>query len=397
MPKADNPPFRHGQSSTDILVVGGGVMGLWAALKAARAGQRVTLIERDRLASGASGGLMGALFPWMPDRWDDKKQFQFDALVALPEEIAALEADTGLSAQFRRSGRIIPFPKPHLVPIHARLERDAEANWNQPAGKFSWSVREGAPENLALAPEFTAHGHALDTLAARVSPRALTSLIAARLAACANVTIIAAAGVARIDAVAGRAELEDGTAIAFGHALVASGVASFPLLEALLPPLPKSLGQGVKGQAALLAADLDPAAPVVFLDGLYIVPHEGGVVAVGSTSENAYADPHSTDTQLERVLERARALLPALAGAPVIERWAGVRPKAVERDPLIGPVPGHANVIALTGGFKITFGIAHRLAEAALEFASGHAPAGLPESFTLRGQLARIGVASDML
>ena len=177
--------------------------------------------------------------------------------------------------------------------------------------------------------------------------------------------------------------------ITFSHALVCAGVESFPILQSLLPPLPKPLGQGVKGQAALLAADLDPSLPVVFLDGIYVVPHEGGFAAVGSTSENRYDDPSSTDHQLDTVIEKARALVPALRDAPVVERWAGIRPKAIGRDPLVGPVPGHPNVIALTGGFKITFGMAHRLARSALDPVLGSNTAPLPENFTLAGQLAR--------
>ena len=176
--------------------------------------------------------------------------------------------------------------------------------------------------------------------------------------------------------------------IAFSHALIAAGAESFPILQSLLPPLEKPLGQGVKGQAALLRADLDPASPVVFLDGLYVVIHEGGLAAIGSTSENSYGDALSTDARLDAVIARARALVPALRDAPVVERWAGIRPKAIGRDPLVGPLPGHGNVVALTGGFKISFGVAHRLAVSALDAVLGRDLAPLPESFTVAGQLA---------
>ncbi|RYE54439.1 MAG: FAD-binding oxidoreductase, partial [Rhizobiaceae bacterium] len=136
-----------------------------------------------------------------------------------------------------------------------------------------------------------------------------------------------------------------------------------------------------------LKADIDPGRPVVFLDGLYIVPHEGGLAAVGSTSENHYADAGSTDARLDDVIARARNLLPELHDAPVVERWAGCRPKAIGRDPLVGPLPGHANVIAMTGGFKISFGIAHRLAISALDSVLGTRRAPLPANFTVEEQL----------
>lgn len=375
---------------TDILVVGGGVMGLWAALKAAEAGLSVTLVDAGTIGGGASGGVMGALFPWMPDRWVDKKQYQFEALVALPAEIARLEAATGLSAHYRRVGRIVPLPGLHLRAIARRHQADAEANWRHGDQRFHWHLRDGAPDAPAIAAESCAGGHVLDTLAARVEPRALVRLLFAALDRLPRVRIVEHAALASLDPERGRAEVAGGNVpdtLTFSHAVIAAGVGSFPILERLLPSLPKRLGQGVKGQAALLRAEIDPASPVVFLDGLYCVPHEGGRIAVGSTSENSFAEPLATDTQLDDVVARARALMPALRDAPVIERWAGLRPKSIGRDPLVGPLPGHSKVIALTGGFKITFGVAHRLADSALDVVLGTSNAPLPADFTVEGQL----------
>jgi len=58
----------------------------------------------------------------------------------------------------------------------------------------------------------------------------------------------------------------------------------------------------------------------------------------------------------------ARVLCPALADAPVVARWAGLRPKCHERDPIVGILPDAPGVAVATVGFRITFGIAHRLA-----------------------------------
>lgn len=376
--------------TTDLLVVGAGVMGLWTALRAAEAGLSVTLVDAGSIGQGASGGLLGALFPWMPDRWNAKKQYQFDALVSLPDDIIRLEALTGLSANYRRVGRIVPLPKPHLRDIAEQHQRDAETNWQAASQRFHWHLHDGMPEGLAIDPESCAAGHVVDTLAARVEPRALGRLLRTALATQPAVSIIEHAALRALDPARGRAEIATlSGSLAFSHVVIAAGTASFPILETLLPPLPKPLGQGVKGQAALLRAGIDPARPVVFLDGLYVVAHEGGLVAVGSTSENSFGDPHETDAQLDAVVARARALLPDLADAPVVERWAGIRPKSIGRDPLVGPLPGHANVIAMTGGFKISFGVAHRLAISALDFVLDTALAPLPANFTTPGQLKR--------
>jgi len=388
MAPADSPLSGSGQLIADVLVIGGGIMGLWGAVKAADAGLSVILVDASEVGRGASGGLLGALFPWMPDRWDQKKQYQFDALVSLPGEIGRLERETGLSANFRRAGRIVPLPRPHLREIALRHQRDADTNWRQGDHRFHWHVRDGEPEGTYIDPAACAAGYILDTLAARVEPRALMAVLKAWLMRQPNVRIIEHAKVERLDAGRGRAEISEAS-LTFSRALIAAGAQSFPVLQSLMPPLPKPLGQGVKGQAALLKADLDPTLPVVFLDGVYVVPHEGGFAAIGSTSENHYDDPLSTDHQLDAIIEKARNLIPVLRDAEIVERWAGIRPKAIGRDPLVGPVPGHPNIVALTGGFKISFGMAHRLADSALDHVLGRSTAPLPENFTLEGQIAR--------
>jgi glycine/D-amino acid oxidase-like deaminating enzyme len=170
--------------------------------------------------------------------------------------------------------------------------------------------------------------------------------------------------------------------------IVAAGYRSFPLLQQFSPDLAKPLGQPVKGQAALLKADVDPSLPTIFRDGLYIVAHEGGHVAIGSTSENSFGDPASTDGQLDALIAAARELAPVLRDAPVIERWAGLRPKAIDRDPMIGAHPAHANLLALTGGFKVSFGLAHRLAEAVVHMAVGTpVPFAMPENFSFSSHI----------
>ncbi len=71
----------------------------------------------------------------------------------------------------------------------------------------------------------------------------------------------------------------------------------------------------------------------------------------------------------------------------MIDRWAGLRPKAMARDPLIGPLPGAERIIALAGGFKVSFGIAHRLADAALQSVLGAPDVDIPKTFQISRHL----------
>jgi glycine oxidase len=390
--KADSPVATPGQSAdlpanVDLLIIGGGVMGLWAAVKAERLGLSALLIEAQQPGAGASGGVLGALMAHLPDRWSDKKQVQFDCLVSLEDEVARLESETGLSCGYRRSGRLIPLPKPHLRSIAEGHAVDAEAHWRAGGRRFDWSVLDHSPCPHWLSSDAGPSGIALDTLAARIAPRSLVAALSAAIDGSRSVQRRSGLSVGRL--AGDHALLANGGRVGFGHCIVAAGHQSFALLEDLDSTPGKRLqplGSAVKGQAAILKADVDPDLPVIFLNGLYVVAHEAGHVAIGSTSENRFDVPLSTDRLLDDLIARARLLSPALESAPIIERWAGLRPKAIDRDPMVGPHPDSARISALTGGFKVSFGIAHRLADAVLAGIAGGV-VNLPASFLLEHHL----------
>ena len=106
-----------------------------------------------------------------------------------------------------------------------------------------------------------------------------------------------------------------------------------------------------------------PHAPQVFADGLHIVPHADGTVAIGSTTEREFTDPTETDAQLDPLIAAARRALPALKDAPIIQRWAGLRPRARSRAPMVGPHPTLDGAYIANGGFKIGLAMAPVVAE----------------------------------
>ena len=113
----------------------------------------------------------------------------------------------------------------------------------------------------------------------------------------------------------------------------------------------------MKGQAILLNYAAS-GAPQLFADALHIVPHSDGTVAIGSTSEREFDDPTQVDHQLDDVHTRAIAAFPVLADAPIIARWAGVRPRSRSRAPMLGYHPFEEGAFVANGGFKIGFGMA---------------------------------------
>jgi glycine/D-amino acid oxidase-like deaminating enzyme len=219
-----------------------------------------------------------------------------------------------------------------------------------------------------MAPEQAPFGTALDTLAARLSPRAMCRLLAKAIEN--EVEFHFGTGVAAINADRS-IMLNDANRIVAGNVLITTGIHSFDLLA---PLVSRKTGMGVKGQAALLRpARIIQSAnlPVIYADGLYVIAHADGLIAVGSTSENQWDDAISTDAQLDALLARARTLCPILRDAECIERWAGVRPKHESRDPIVAPLEQAPGVIAATGGFKISFGVAHLMAREAIGHVTG--------------------------
>lgn len=318
----------------DVTVRGGGIFGLsiaWACLKR---GAKVRLIETATLGAGSSGGLVGALSPHVPEAWNAKKAFQLESLLMAADWWSEVEAASGLSCGYARLGRLQPLPDDRAVETARRRESEAAMLWQ---GRAEWRVV--AATGAEWEPQSATGWLVEDTLTARLSPRIGLAALAAALKA-------------------GRAEIVLGDGTEEGAVVHATGLAG---LNDLSRAFGIPLGSGVKGQALSLQYDARDR-PQLFVDGLHVVPHADGTVAIGSTSEATW-EHDGPDAQLDTLLEKAVAALPALSGAEVVARWAGIRPKAPSRAPLLGAWPGLAGHFVANGGFKIGFGMAPKVAE----------------------------------
>jgi len=170
----------------------------------------------------------------------------------------------------------------------------------------------------------------------------------------------------------GRLMLAGGRKISARTIIVANGWEAYPLLQPFMGELNggKPIGRGVKGQAVLVEFKHEDDLPIVYHDGAYVVPHGGNRVAIGSTSINEWSgSPDVFDANDMGFYEKAIELVPALKGAPIVDRWAGARPRNTidgrGTSPWFGPVSGIDGLVALIGGFKITLGIGHMQARVA--------------------------------
>jgi glycine oxidase len=358
-------------SERDVIVIGGGIWGLACAYACAKRGQSVAVYEAGTIGQGASGGVVGAMAPHAPESWNAMKQFQFDALTAAQGFWAEVDALSGLSSGYGRIGRVMPITTARERGLSEERAVNVERLW---CGKYHWTVLEQHP----LIPEHIApYGVTHDTLSARMYP---AHAVASLARACVNlgVEIIENRTVTGLDS--GVVSGHWGQARA-GAIILAGGLDGFALLD---PHLGCVTGTGVKGQAALLGCDPGDA-PQLYADGVYVIPHEGGVVAVGSTAEKIW-DHAGVDEKLDAVIAKARAIFPLLGDAPVLKRWAGVRPKARRRHPMLGPVPDMDGVYCAMGAYTVGFGIAHSVGAVLADFASG-VSVDLPRNFTVEWQM----------
>ena len=310
----------------DITVRGAGIMGLMCAWMAVSRGATVRGVDAGGVAAGASGGIVGALAPHVPENWNAKKAMQFRALDTAEGLWADIAKVGGADPGYGRTGRVQPIEDSAVQLAEAR-STGAASLWE---GRYAWRVAEAAEFGVPSPSGLVIH----DTLSARIHPRQGCKALASALLA-KGVEVVPNA---KVD----------------GVEVWATGAAD---LDAISASLDRVVGMGIKGQAALLCADLKDA-PQLFVDGLHIVPHADGTVAVGSTTEREFVEPTATDAQLDPIIEKARAAWPILRDAPIVARWAGLRPRAKSRAPMVGPHPTRPGAYVANGGFKIGLAMA---------------------------------------
>ena len=274
-------------ATVDVTVRGAGAFGLAVGFACARRGAAVRVIDPHGVAAGASGGLVGALAPHVPENWNDKKAFQFDSLMMADAFWQEVSDIAGKDVGYARLGRLQPLADDSAVALARQRSETARDLWQ---GRAIWEVID-APDT-PWTPQSATGLLIHDTLTARIHPRRATHALAAAITAL------------------GGEVTTSGTDE--GAVVWATG---WQGLAALTAQHSRLVGNGIKGQAALIQFDARDR-PQLFADALHIVPHNDGTVAIGSTSEREFDDPTSTDSQLDDIISRAIKAFPVLENAP---------------------------------------------------------------------------------
>jgi glycine oxidase len=350
-----------GETSTtaDVLVIGGGVIGLAIAWRAAQRGLRVVVADPDP-GGGASHAAAGMLTPVAEAAYAERELFRLGSrsLVSYPGFVAELTELTGVTAGFRQTGTLLvgyDTDDLALVAEHAALRESFGISSTRLSGR---ECRRAEP---LLGPSIC--GGLLVDDDASIDPRRLVPvLLAAVIQAGARhrrqraVRLLISA-----DRAVG-AELADGSTIFADQVVLSAGWAGGGLSglpPGIAPPLRPVKGQILRLRptpASLTAgftADLLTRTVRGLVQGssVYLVPREDGELVIGATQEELGADTTVTAGGVWQLLRDARALVPGITEFELAEAVAGLRPGTPDNAPILGPsdLPG---LVLATGHFR---------------------------------------------
>jgi glycine oxidase len=325
-----------GENRADLIVVGGGVIGLAAAWRAAEAGLTVILLDAGELGGQSSRAAAGILGPLAESSADEPfTALLWAALQRFPSWVDALRARQPIDPELALDG---------IVRLVAPEEADALRSslaWRQ---RYDPAVAVVDPE----VPDF-AYGIWSPHEGQIYGPRYLRALAGAARAAGVSIRIgVPALGFqTKADRITG-VRTPAGT-VTGAWTLVAAGVWTDHVLE----PLHVNLGVfPVRGQVMAARAPSRPFAPVRFGAHGYVAPKANGLVIIGATEDQAGFDSRVTVAGLEGLLARARRLAPDLMTLPWERAWAGLRPATADGRPVIGPVPGCDGLYVAAGHYR---------------------------------------------
>ncbi len=345
--------------TTDVVVIGAGVVGCSVAYYLAREGIDVTLLERDAIGSGASAHATGSL-SLLGAEFSPGASFEMAraSYAEFPRLVPELESATGIDLLYQRR----PSLRLALDDEEAATIRELMA-WQQPHVSMCWidgqEVRAIEPR---LSPSIL--GAVYEDESAQLDSYRL-NLALARAAELkgANILYREVTGLAfPLDRAGPRGPRITGVStssgvIHCGSVVVAAGTWSRAFTPWLGFPVPV---RPMKGERLLLDYPGDPL-PVLISSPKrgHMISRTDGLTSVGSTGGRDYDrkelfwgeefDRQPTETARLELLQRAIDVLPDLERAELVQQLAGSRPLSPDSKPIIGPVPGWDGILLATG------------------------------------------------
>jgi glycine oxidase len=330
--------------SADILIVGGGVVGLTTAWFLSGEGASVLVVEQGDVGKQASWAGAGIIPPGDPRRAHSPLDLlRAHSSVMYPVLSAQLLEETGIDNSYVVCGGI-ELPDPDAPGCEPPTEE-----WHAEGVSFQVLDRAGLVKLQPDLGELFDRGAWLPHMAQVRNPRHLKAL----RAGCSRRGVRFETGwpvrelhlqgnrVAGVEGERGR--------LPAGKVLLAAGAWT----ESLLGDLGFSPGiKPIRGQIALLDTGTPGVRPLLLQGKRYLVPRLDGKILAGSTEEDVGFDARATEEGIRGLLSFAFRLLPSLRAARLEAKWAGLRPGSPDGVPFMGLVPGWKNLHVSAGHFR---------------------------------------------
>ncbi|PRX71732.1 glycine oxidase [Cohnella sp. SGD-V74] len=341
--------FAKSAQSIEVLILGGGIIGLSSAWEAAKRGFRVTVLEAEEFGGQASGAAAGMLAPFSENTESPDAFFRLcaDSHARYPDWVRELEELTGRSVELRGSGSLnVAFHEADFLSLRARLE------WQSRYGTGFELL--GASELRRLEPELSEQ--ALGALYCPGESHVFApKLVGALEEACrrAGVRLVAHAGrVAGLERVAGT-----GVAVRTAGAgswladrvVVCAGAWSGFVREWLPVDVPV---HPIRGQICAYDGKGGRIRHMIFSSQAYWVGKKDGSLVCGASEDVAGFERSVTEQGIGRLTRWSGRAMPYLRDVSPSRGWAGLRPATLDGWPLIGSVPEAPELILACGHYR---------------------------------------------
>jgi glycine oxidase len=325
---------------SDILVIGGGIIGLLTAHQLVEAGAKVTVVEMGntgREASWAGGGILSPLYPW---RYGES----VTALVSwsqheYPRLCLQLHDETGIDPELTQNGLLVLDME----------ERDLAGRWAKAHGvRLELLDLEGVRE---IEPDLGPHPSEaiwLPDVGQVRNPR-LTKALRRSLDGRAQIREQEEVVDLLVEGGRGVGARTRRGVLSADKTIVCTGAWTAKLLEQLgtAPDI-----QPIRGQMILFYGKPGQIARIVLYRDRYVIPRRDGRILFGSTTEMAGFQKATSAEVKEELYRAAVELFPLLKRTPIEDHWSGLRPGSPSGIPYIGAYPGVEGLYFNAGHFR---------------------------------------------
>ncbi len=334
------------KSSTDVIVIGAGIIGCSVAYRLAKAGLKVTVVEKNQPGQEASWAAAGMLAPnaevihSAPPPLCELLTVSHDMY---PDFVNELENESGMDIGFESTGSLVVAKDYEEAKILAGLYERERAKGTNVLELSAREVHEMEPDvtdSIQVGLFFPEDYY--------VNNRALVSALV-KAAEKNDVRFLNNMQVAGLEIEGDKATgVQLPGELIYGGTVINSAGCWAGLVHSQQISLPV---RPVGGQIVELENKPQSLGHLIHSTGCYLVSWPDGRVLIGSTLENVGFNKKTTAEGVQQLLSAAIQIVPSLASAPIRAFWAGLRPDTPDNLPILGKTQ-FSNYIVATGHFR---------------------------------------------